>query len=251
MLTIIDSGHESAERNMEIDQQLLLSLYQHTKPILRFYDWKQPSATFGYFSSPESLLNVQAAKEYGLQLARRPTGGGLLFHEFDFTFSFLLPATHPLFSLNTLENYRLVNQIVANAIQKYLHIEKPLELLCCQKIPNQSTSQSKELRNFCMAIPTVYDVVSNGRKLAGAAQRRTKLGFLHQGSISLQLPSDDFLKRILLPGSIAEAMKTCSYPLLETACSLEGQTTAKKILKGLVSKEFTSFLLPREMRYMS
>ena len=243
MLTILDSGREAAERNMEIDQQLLLTLDQHTNPILRFYDWVQPSATFGYFSSPESLVNMQAAANYGLQLAKRPTGGGLLFHEFDFTFSFLLPAIHPLFSLNTLDNYRLVNQIVANAIQQYLHIEKPPELLCCQSRSSDSMSQDKELRNFCMALPTVYDVISNGRKLAGAAQRRTKLGFLHQGSISLKLPSDAFLERILLSdSSIAEAMKTCSFPLLEASCSLEEQEAVKEALKGLLSKEFTAFL---------
>jgi lipoate-protein ligase A len=239
----MDSGHQTAEKNMGIDQQLLLSLDQHNNPILRFYDWINPSATFGYFSSPESLLNMEASKDYGLQLAKRPTGGGLLFHEFDFTFSFLLPTTHPQFSLNTLDNYRLVNQIVANAIQQYLYYERPLELLCGPSIPPENRSQDKELRNFCMAIPTVYDVVSNGRKLAGAAQRRTKLGFLHQGSISLKLPSDDFLKRILLPGtSIADAMKTCSYPLLDASHSLTEQEAVKGALKGLLSKEFTSFL---------
>lgn len=237
MLTILDSGQESAERNMEIDQQLLQALDQHTQPILRFYDWAGPSATFGYFSSPELLLNMEAVTDYGLQLAKRPTGGGLLFHEFDFTFSFLLPATHPHFSLSTLDNYRLVNRIVANAIQQFLQMEKPLELFCCQSTPPKS--QSMQLRNFCMAAPTVYDVVSSSRKLAGAAQRRTKLGFLHQGSISMKLPPDDFLRKILLEdSSVAEAMRTCSYPLLESFCSLEEQAAAKDILKGLLSSEF-------------
>lgn len=237
MLTIVDSGQRSAERNMEIDLQLLHTLDQHNKPILHFYDWIQPSATFGYFSSPEALINMQAATNYGLQLAKRPTGGGMLFHEFDFTFSFLLPAIHPLFSLNTLENYRLVNQIVAKTIQEF--VEKPLELLCC----HEGKSHDKELRNFCMAIPTVYDVVSNGRKLAGAAQRRTKLGFLHQGSISLQLPPDDFLEQILLSeSSIAEAMKNCSFPLLEASRTLKEQKTVKKALKDLLTKEFASLV---------
>src|SRR5262245_8608200 len=115
----IDSGKETAIKNMAIDQKLLSTLQSDGLPILRFYDWAFPSATHGYFSSPDGLLNMQAVNSYGLQLAKRPTGGGIIFHEYDFTFSFLLPASHPFFSLNTLDNYAFVNRIVAKAVRQF------------------------------------------------------------------------------------------------------------------------------------
>ena len=63
--------------------------------------------------------------------------------------------------------------------------------------------------HFCMAKPTKYDLIWQGRKIAGAAQRKTRSGFLHQGTISLLMPPEDYLQRILLPGTeVANAMKS-------------------------------------------
>ena len=63
-------------------------------------------------------LDLKALEASGLHLARRPTGGGIIFHLTDFAFSVLIPANHPSFSQNTLENYALVNRPVAFAISE-------------------------------------------------------------------------------------------------------------------------------------
>lgn len=240
-LTIIDSGKAPAEKNMAIDQQLLMSLDCHSQPLLHFYDWQGPSATFGYFCSPSTLLNAAGIRKHALQLAKRPTGGGIIFHQFDYAFSFLLPAPHPLFSLNTLDNYRLVNQIIAETIQSFLASDQPLELLPCDPLcSKQEDAHLKQLRNFCMATPTVYDVVQAGRKLAGGAQRRTKLGFLHQASIALTLAPEDFLTEVLLPESgIGAAMKKCSRPLLGKGCTTKEYESAKKALQSRLIEKFS------------
>ncbi len=245
-LRIIDNGKKSAEENMQNDKELLLSLNPADKtPILHFYDWKEPSATYGHFSSPLTQLNETAVKKHGLHLARRPTGGGIIFHQFDFAFSFLLPASHPQFSLNTLDNYLLVNTILAKTILQLLETygtQKSLELQSCAKKCLEDTLVEKELRNFCMALPTVYDVVSGDHKLAGGAQRRTKLGFLHQASIALMIPPDNFLDEILGQNtSIANAMRRHTFHLLNIKASVEEQKSIKNALKDLLRENFSKF----------
>ncbi len=118
MLEIIDTGIDSAEKIMRFDGNLLENLDPNGKPILHFYRWAKPSATYGYFISPEKHLDLKKAEEKGLALARRPTGGGIVFHIWDLAFSFLMPSGHPAFSENTLENYRFVNEAVLAAMRK-------------------------------------------------------------------------------------------------------------------------------------
>lgn len=253
-LNIIDSGQKSAAANMEYDQHLLLSLKPTCNPILHFYDWQAPSATYGYFSNPLLQMNTIAVQKFNLELAKRPTGGGIIFHQFDFAFSFLLPASHPQFSLNTLDNYLLVNTIIAKAIDELLQQRtdkngvsanlNSLELQPSATNFSDDTATQRQLKNFCMALPTVYDVVSGDFKLAGGAQRKTKAGFLHQASIALMLPPDDFLDEILGEHSIiAKAMKKHSFGLLEMDASQMEQQTTKAFLKNLLIKFFQERLI--------
>ena len=86
-MQLIDSGKQTAAENMRLDEQLLEELDPYGFPILRFYEFSAPAATYGYFLKPEEHLR----EGHGLDLARRPTGGG------DF-----IPSMGPnLFSLDT------------------------------------------------------------------------------------------------------------------------------------------------------
>src|SRR5690242_16384610 len=100
---ILDTGVAPAEKNMAFDAELLENL--GGQPILHFYEWERPSISYGYFIQPSKFLNLNNIKKQGIDLARRPTGGGIVFHLWDMAFSVLVPASSPHFSLNTLENY--------------------------------------------------------------------------------------------------------------------------------------------------
>lgn len=193
---------------MSSDFDLLASLESRRSPLLHLYEWSEPSITYGYFTKPERFLDLKRCEEAGLDLARRPTGGGIIFHLTDFAFSFFLPASHPLFSQNTLANYDFVNRVVMKAIEQLLPKRASL-------LPQDPTPITPSCASFCMAKPTIYDIIIDGKKVGGAAQRKTRHGLLHQGSISLQLPPFDLLEKILLPTTeVIEAMKQHSYPLL-------------------------------------
>ena len=116
MLRVYDTGISSAQANMDLDGSLLQNLSPDSDPILHLYEWEGPSATYGYFAKPSDHIDLDKAKLRGIQLARRVTGGGIVFHIWDWAFSFLMPSGHIAFSQNTLENYRFVNDAVMSSV---------------------------------------------------------------------------------------------------------------------------------------
>jgi len=225
---VLKTAPSSAEENMQFDRVLLDSLDPKGEPILHFYDWKYRSLTFGYFIQPEKLLNPSEMKEF--DIARRPTGGGIIFHLWDLAFSLLIPSGSPCFFLNPLENYRWVNQVVKESIGQFLNLkEESVDLL----VEPTFGDEEREGRSFfCMARPTQYDVLFRGRKVAGAAQRRKKEGFLHQGSISLIEPEEEVLTSLLLSTEIKEEMIKTTFPLLKERAHLrEGRREMEQLLK--------------------
>ena len=231
---IIDTGVSSAEENMRYDAETLDSLDPQASPILHFYNWERDSATYGHFVKPSDFLDLEATDRLGLDLAKRPTGGGIVFHIWDIAFSVLVPAGHPHFSKNTLENYAFVNNAVLAAVSDFLSDRSTLEL-----IPQDGAAFDASCQRFCMAMPTKYDVVLHGKKIAGAAQRKTKLGFLHQGTIALKMPSEEYLSAVLKPGTkVLEAMHAHTYPILRPDEDLEeGRKEMRERLEKHLTKE--------------
>lgn len=235
MWELFDSGKKTAKENMLLDEALLQKLDPDGKAILHFYDWSLPSFTHGYFVDPKDFLNLEKLKELRVDSARRPTGGGIVFHITDLAFSALVPASCEGFFDNTLSNYEYINKKVLKAIELSLK-ERGLALL-----EEKVDSTLKEASHFCMAKPTIYDVMLCGKKVAGAAQRKTKQGYLHQGTISIGLPEDSFLKEVLLCQDLIEAMKSFTYLFgnkSPKACEIEEiREMLKRHLKNVFLKD--------------
>lgn len=202
---LIDSPPDSASAIMSLDARLLEELEQ---PTLHLYEWERPSITHGYFIKPEEHLDLKALERHGIDIARRPTGGGIVFHTHDLAFSLLIPDGHPACGLNTLDRYHFVNRRLLKGIEAFLHGQKAGDL--CTIEPKDETNA---LGSFCMAKPTRYDVMFEGRKVGGAAQRKKAQGFLHQGTVCLQVPPKELLADVLLDPRVAKAMGAWSFPL--------------------------------------
>jgi lipoate-protein ligase A len=216
---VIESGFLSPEAIMAKDAALLAQLDPSGPSLLHFYEWNVPCLTYGYFIDLACHIDLEALQQQGVQTARRPTGGGIIFHLTDFAFSILIPASHPRLSLNTLENYAFINQKVAEAVVHFA-----VQFLRPQLLVQESLCLSKECHAFCMAKPTQYDLIIQGKKVGGAAQRRTKQGLLHQASLSLLFPPIELLYRVLnKKEEVLKAMKEQSY------CLLPEQSTAQEL----------------------
>lgn len=221
--TLIDTGMASARQNMELDSKLLKELDPFSlTPILHLYDWNRVSATYGHFIHPSDYFSEEGLSKSVLEIAQRPTGGGVIFHNTDWAFSLLIPSNHPSYSMNTLENYAFVNTLVIEVIKRFVGKAATFNLL-------QEETKPVDLycSRFCMAKPTKYDVMLNGKKISGGAQRRTKAGYLHQGTISLTLPNPEFLGEVLCPNPHLHQQ------LIENTCPLlHGMTTSKDLYEA-------------------
>lgn len=219
---------------MANDVDLLTQLDPKDPLLLHFYQWSCPCLTYGYFTDPDRYLNREALQYYGLQTARRPTGGGIIFHLSDLSFSVLIPARHAHFSLNTLDNYGWINQKVAKAVAQFTSKSHTLQLL--QKEP---VCLSQECHAFCMAKPTQYDLILDGKKVGGAAQRRMKQGLLHQTSLSLLHPPKDLIGAVLKNGkSVLEAMEMNSAALCSSQAIVSDLENIQKEIKACLIQVF-------------
>lgn len=226
---VIDTGIATATQIMELDAKWLLEI---KKPRIHFYEWDGPSATYGLFIKPDQFFAMDEVERIGLRLAKRSTGGGVIFHLWDFAFSVFLPSDHPEFSQNTLENYAYINRAVLESVKSFLGWG---DLILT---PEDGPILGQGAEHFCMAKPTKYDVMLGGKKIAGAAQRKTKTGLLHQGSISLMMPDEVLLKKLLLPSqNVIDAMKGHTLVLANKETVLDVKKQFKELLTRFLIKE--------------
>lgn len=226
----IFSDKNTASKNMTIDAQLLKDLRPSDPPILHFYEFSQPAATHGLFLKPEEYLT----RVDTLDVAKRPTGGGVLFHMWDHTFSLLIPSGHALYSNDTMLNYKRIHEIVLEAVREFTKPLFRIHLMSQDPMPLYPETQ-----HYCFAKPTQFDVMIAGKKVAGAAQRRKRNGFLHQGSISVAMPDFEFLEE-LLPKQVIEGMKLYTYAPLPAKSSKGQIEDAKKTLTLHLQKAFST-----------
>ena len=148
---------------MAIDEALLEVI---RAPLLRVYRWRSPAVSFGYF---EHWAPVRDAHP-GRDAVRRWTGGGVVPHGGDFTYSLLIPrdAVAPG---TPGESYCAIHTALRGALA-----EAGIHAL-------EAAVPAAPRSHACFENPVRHDVLVAGRKVAGAAQRRTRAGLLHQGSV--------------------------------------------------------------------
>jgi lipoyl(octanoyl) transferase len=191
-----DDIERPPQENMDIDALLLKqAAILCGKPLIRFYGWDRPSVTIGYVQKEEI---VSDRDKY--TVVKRPTGGGVVYHDRDFTYTVVVPAEHWIAELDRVESYRVFHKAIVRAFAFFGL--KGLLVNTEQPKTDRATMQ-------CFVTPTKYDVLcelSNGKtaKFAGSAQRRTKNGILHQGSIILDAAKGD---RQLLATTLKKAFE--------------------------------------------
>ncbi|MBC8003300.1 MAG: hypothetical protein H7X97_12005 [Opitutaceae bacterium] len=151
---------------MAVDEWLLETA---TTPVLRVYGWKGEWASLGYFGE----IAAAGLAFPGLNLVRRWTGGGMVDHRADWTYTIVAPHGEPLAAWRGTESYRLLHAALA-------------ETLVAEGVEARISGGKEETGDaLCFENPVHYDLLgADGRKLAGAGQRRSRAGLLHQGSVA-------------------------------------------------------------------
>ena len=179
----LNSGRCAAAENMAWDAALLEVAPQLGAPVLRFYGWTEPAATFGYFQHFADIEKLTPLRP----IIRRPTGGGLVPHDRDWTYSLAFPPSDPWYALKAVESYRRVHEWVQSTFA------------VCRVSTELSPSAVKEAPGQCFIGAEQFDVLLDAKKIAGAAQRRTRDGLLIQGSIQPPpgIPRETFQRAML------------------------------------------------------
>ncbi|MDQ2658924.1 MAG: lipoate--protein ligase family protein [Verrucomicrobiota bacterium] len=165
-----DGAERSASMNMAMDEALLESAQA---PALRFYGWRRPALSFGYFGTFADVANESAERE----IVRRWTGGGIVPHGNDLTYSLILPQNISVRSARAVYTY--VHEAILSAFGRTGEV-------------SLAETSAPKMSDACFANPVIADVLVGNRKIAGAAQRRTRAGLLHQGSIQYEALPRDF-----------------------------------------------------------
>lgn len=177
---------------MAVDEWLL---EQAAAPVLRIYQWAGNWATIGCFGD----LAAARSAIPGVGWVRRWTGGGVVDHRADWTYTLAVPTGEPLACCRGAESYRRIHQ----ALEETLRLEGLATRL--------SAGDEQTGSALCFANPVPHDLVgAAGAKLAGAGQRRTKTGLLHQGSVAAAPRSQEASRQRaeILAGRLAEACET-------------------------------------------
>ena len=173
----LDSGANTPAYNMALDEALLEDAATLGQLVLRFYDWTEPCGTFGY---SQKIAQIEAATKLR-PLIRRCTGGGLVPHDGDWTYSLIFPPAHEWTALPATESYHRTHALLQQAFGE-IGVETEFAKSCRRPKPGE-----------CFEGHELHDLLWNGKKVAGAAQRRNRHGLLIQGSVQ---PAEDWSQTI-------------------------------------------------------
>ncbi|MEO6002818.1 MAG: lipoate--protein ligase family protein [Opitutus sp.] len=190
-LEVLPTRSAGAAENMAVDFLLLQHYPRPQQPRFRHYGWRNAAFTFGYSQKIEFVRAALPAGEV-FDVCRRPTGGGIVDHRDDWTFSLVIPRGHPLEDVRATQSYREIHECLASALRlQGVPAETKNTAVAAVSLDEAAPSTLAEvplramLPGVCFERAELYDVVhaTSGAKIAGAAQKRNKRGLLFQGSL--------------------------------------------------------------------
>lgn len=180
---LLNSGHTDGFANMAIDEAILQGILAGKSPqTLRLYGWDPPALSIGYFQSAKKEVNLEHCRKLGVDVVRRPTGGRAVLHEHELTYSVIFYENSPRFPSSLMGAYKLIGEALRSGLAK-LGIDGSL-------LPEAGSVRSKQssIRSgACFSSPSSYELLADGKKIVGSAQKRIKGGVLQHGSILLKL----------------------------------------------------------------
>ena len=173
---LVETPPLDAYEQMAADETLCENL--PAEYILRFYNWKGSGVTFGYSQRQKAVLAaVSAGGKYPQALVRRPTGGGIVIHETDLTFSFIFPSPGVYFE--PVKTYDRLHKAINSAYKKTGIDFSLLQ----EKTKNYAVN---EPLMDCFSTPVNMDILYNGKKVLGGALRKFGGKMLYQASLQAE-----------------------------------------------------------------
>lgn len=218
---ITDPAPNSGVWNMAVDQALLQSAIDEGPATLRWYRWMEPTVSLGYFQQEgEVLADPRLA---GLPRVRRLSGGGALVHDRELTYSLTLPGSQRVIE-RPMDLYRLVHEAFVEVFR-----ERGVNLAL-----RGETLKLTDEPTLCFARQDEHDLVLNGYKVLGSAQRRRRGAILQHGGL------------LLKASAVTPELRGIAD--LSPAADLDGLPAAlgEKILRKIAEEGLDGVLAPSE-----
>lgn len=225
---LILSAPASAARNMLLDKLIFERYLEENVPVLRLYGWEAPSFTYGISQEPQSLLDLGLCRSDGVGVAQRMTGGGVLFHNDELTYSFVCSKGDAAEPAGVLVSYR---GLCSFLIRFYASLGLAAEFA----LESADFASRRAPSSLCSASHEKYDIVINNRKIGGNAQKRSRLAIFQHGSIPLSVDWNLARKYArTLPENIAETATSLSAELKDAP----ERRTLEEALVSAFAREF-------------
>lgn len=184
----INTGSNDPYYNMAFDEALLNFVSRgEIDPVIRFYTWNPATLSVGYFQRLTKEIDTAKVKALGYGIIRRQTGGRGVLHDKELTYSVIVPESHPNMPSTITEAYRVISEGLLEGF-------KLLGFDAYFAIP-RSEEEREKLKQprsaVCFDAPSWYELVVEGRKIAGSAQVRQKGVILQHGSLLQDVDIDE------------------------------------------------------------
>jgi len=213
---IVETEPLDAYENMALDEAIF-SCFCDTPaahPVFRIYQWDAPAFSIGASQVPGRYLDLEKCRAHGISCVRRMTGGGIIFHDQEITYSLVVPKAFHGLPKEVAASFKKICEFIIIFYRRLglspsFAVDEPYGGL---------TDQPAEL---CFAGREKYDIVIGGKKIGGNAQKRCQKAVFQHGSIPLSIDR----KRIT------------EFTVGKCAKELSGATALNELSSSLVSQE--------------
>jgi lipoate-protein ligase A len=181
---LIQSPRLAGSANMQFDLKIFNDFESRRIPsTLRIYSWKPNCISLGYSQDVEEEIDLDKASKLGWDVVKRPTGGGIVFHnEAEVTYSLITAIDNPKLPKGLVPAYKKISEAIVWGLSS-LGIEAGIR--------NQKVESGAQNAGLCFSYPAEYEIVVADKKIVGSAQKRGKRALLQQGSIFVRNTSDE------------------------------------------------------------
>jgi len=169
----------SPEMNMALDSVMWNKVKKNPEiAVLRFYTWKPSGVSLGANQKPKNLVDIEFCQENNIPVVARVTGGSAIFHDREITYSFSATNDGKIFP-GPMTSYEKICGALKLGLEK-LGINVQWRGVSIGKEPSLTDRD-------CFSLSTRHDLVVNGRKIIGSAQRKDRSSFLQHGSLLIEI----------------------------------------------------------------
>jgi len=179
---LIEDGLHDGHMNMRIDKAIAHACGKGLiPPTLRFYGWSPPAVSIGYSQRPERDIDLNYCEKHGIDIVQRPTGGRAVLHDHELTYSITFQEENQVIPGHLQGSFKVIGESLIRGLA-YLGID-------AQLVDGRRNRLNRPCNRepACFSSHSPYEILTNGKKIIGSAQRRFKGVILQHGSILIDI----------------------------------------------------------------